>query len=69
MPLRIKVEVFEPAFTGATGEKQRKKKLGGGGIVRDTTMVEGQGNNIFGFEGSQAVPASPSGKGETCIQD
>jgi hypothetical protein len=28
------------------------------GVVRDTTMVVGvgQGNNIFGFEGSQAVP-------------
>jgi hypothetical protein len=26
-------------------------------------------NNIFGFEGSQAVPASSSGRGEACVQD
>jgi hypothetical protein len=30
-------------------------------VVKDTTMVGGQGNSIFGFEGSQAVPVSPSG--------
>jgi hypothetical protein len=32
-------------------------------------MVDGKGNNICCFEGSQAVPASPSGKGEACIRD
>jgi hypothetical protein len=29
----------------------------------------GQGNNIFGFEGSQAVPASPSGNGKAYGQE
>jgi hypothetical protein len=35
--------------------------------VRDTTVVGGgrAGNNILGFEGSQALPASPSDRGET----
>jgi hypothetical protein len=32
-------------------------------------MVRGQGNNICGFEGSQAVPTSPPGKGEACVRD
>jgi hypothetical protein len=32
-------------------------------------MVGGQGKNILCFEGSQAVPASPSGRGEACVQD
>jgi hypothetical protein len=29
----------------------------------------GEGNNICGYDGSQAVPASPSGKGEACMRD
>jgi hypothetical protein len=29
----------------------------------------GNRNKIFGFEGSQAVPASPSGMGEACGRD
>jgi hypothetical protein len=29
----------------------------------------GQGNNIFGFEGFHAVPVSPSGRDEACVQD
>jgi hypothetical protein len=37
--------------------------------VRDITIVGDQGNNIFDFEGSQAVPASPSDRGEACAQD
>jgi hypothetical protein len=32
-------------------------------------MVGDQENNIFGFEGSQAVLASLSGWGEACVQD
>jgi hypothetical protein len=48
-----------------------KKVLGGGAevVVRDTTKVEGQGNKVCCFEGSQAVLASPSGRGEACDQD
>jgi hypothetical protein len=42
--------------------------VGGGGLVRDTAMVGGQGNTIFGFEGSQAVPATPSDRVEACVQ-
>jgi hypothetical protein len=38
-------------------------------VVRDTTMVGGQGSNIFGFEGSQAVSVSPYGRSEACVQD
>jgi hypothetical protein len=30
-------------------------------------MLGGQGNNICGLEGFQAVPASPSGRGEGCV--
>jgi hypothetical protein len=29
----------------------------------------GEGNIIFGFEGSQTLSASPSGKGEAYVQD
>jgi hypothetical protein len=29
----------------------------------------GEENNCFGFEVSQAVPTSPSGRGEDCVQD
>jgi hypothetical protein len=34
-------------------------------------VLEGGGNRnrIWLFEGSQAVPASPSGRGEACFQD
>jgi hypothetical protein len=48
---------------------EREKRKVEGVVVRDTTMMEGQGNNIFGFEGSQAVPASPFGRSEACVQD
>jgi hypothetical protein len=39
--------------------------------VRDTTVLEGGViETEFGrLEGSKAVPASPSGKGEACIRD
>jgi hypothetical protein len=49
--------------------EKEKKKVGGG--VRDTTVLEGGViETYFGsLEGSQAVPASPSGKGEACIGD
>jgi hypothetical protein len=43
------------------GERERKKV---GEVVRDTTLGEGGARNyIFGFQGSQAVPACPSGIG------
>jgi hypothetical protein len=41
---------------------QREREFGV--VVRDTTIEEGVGNNNFRFEGSQALPASPSDKGE-----
>jgi hypothetical protein len=40
--------------------------------VRDTTVFEGGGvieTECGSLEGSRAVPASPSGKGEACIGD
>jgi hypothetical protein len=43
-----------------------------GGVVRATTVLEWGGviQTEFGSsEGSQAVPAIPSGKGEACIRD
>jgi hypothetical protein len=45
-------------------ERERENKLGGG-VVRDTTVLEGGVTETkFGsLEGSQAVTASPSGKG------
>jgi hypothetical protein len=44
-------------------ERERREKVGE--VVRDTTFKEGGGQEIFfsGFEGSQAVPARPSGRG------
>jgi hypothetical protein len=42
------------------GEKRREEKTGE--VVRDTTFVGGR-NYISGFQGSQAVPARPSGGG------
>jgi hypothetical protein len=51
-------------------EREREDKSESwGGVVREATTLRGQENNIFGFEGSQAVPTSPSGRGEACIQD
>jgi hypothetical protein len=37
--------------------------VGRGGVERDTTIGGGVGNNIR-FKGSQALPASPSDRGE-----
>jgi hypothetical protein len=48
---------------------EREKEKVEGVVMRDTIMMEGQGSNIFGFEGSQTVPASPSGRSEACVQD
>jgi hypothetical protein len=49
---------------------EKKKVGGGGGVVKDATVLEGGVETEFGsLEGSQAVPASPSGKGEACIGD
>jgi hypothetical protein len=33
-------------------------------VVRDTTLVGGEWKHYFLFEGSQAMPACPSGRGE-----
>jgi hypothetical protein len=44
-------------------ERERESELRV--VVKDTVL----GNNIFGFEGSQAVPASPSGRGKAHDQD
>jgi hypothetical protein len=51
-------------------ERERRDQKVGWGVVRDTTVLEGGSRNkIGGFEGSQAVPASPSGRGEPCMRD
>jgi hypothetical protein len=51
------------------GEREREQKVGGVVVVRDSTVLEGGNRNrIWQFEGSQAVPASPSGRGEACIR-
>jgi hypothetical protein len=46
-------------------ERERERRKLGGGVVRDTTVLVGVGS----LEGSQAVPASPFGKGKACIGD
>jgi hypothetical protein len=51
-------------------EREREREKGWGRvIVKNATMFGGQGNNIFGFKGSHTVPASPSGRGNACVQD
>jgi hypothetical protein len=48
----------------------REREKVGGGEVRDTRVLEGGNRNkIYGFEGSQAVPASPFGRCEACARD
>jgi hypothetical protein len=53
--MTILVIIHRPVFYV---ERQREEKVGEGGP-----------NKICGFEGSQAGPASPSGRGETCMRD
>jgi hypothetical protein len=57
---------------GTEREREREREESWG-VVRDTTVLEGDVIEIeisFGsLEGSQAVPASPSGKGVACIGD
>jgi hypothetical protein len=48
-------------------EREREREIKWGVVVRDTTVEGGVGNNNFRFEGSQALPASPSDKGEASI--
>jgi hypothetical protein len=45
--------------------KKREEKTGegGDGAVRGTALIMGGGVGLCRFEGSQAVPACPSGKG------
>jgi hypothetical protein len=52
-------------------ERERREEKVEGGAMRDTTMLEKEGNRnrVWQFEGSQAVPASPSGRDEACIRD
>jgi hypothetical protein len=50
-------------------ERERERDKVGGGSERHYNSGEGQENNIFSFEGSQGVPASPSGRIEACVQD
>jgi hypothetical protein len=51
----------EAALTLTQREREREGKWGV--EVRETTVEGGVGNNNFRFEGSQALPASPSDKG------
>jgi hypothetical protein len=50
-------------------EREREERKLSGGRVRHYNGGGGQGNNIFESEGSQAVPASPFGRSEACVQD
>jgi hypothetical protein len=53
-------------------ERERERReIGGGGVVREIAVLGmgGNRNKICGFEGSQAVPASRSGRGEACMWD
>jgi hypothetical protein len=50
------------------GKSEREKERVGGGSER-LQWGGGQENNIFGFEGSQSVPVSPSGRDKVCVQD
>jgi hypothetical protein len=48
-------------------ERERKRERKNGVVVvRDTTVGRGWKHNFL-IEGSQALPASPSGKGEALI--
>jgi hypothetical protein len=40
--------------------RESEEKVRGGGVIE---------TKFGSFEGSQAVPASPSGRGEACIRD
>jgi hypothetical protein len=41
----------------------RQKRESGGTVVRDTTFNGEKKREIYGYEGSQPVPARPFGKG------
>jgi hypothetical protein len=57
-------------FAGAYGISEREKRKLGRDSERHYRVGEGIIETKFGsFEGSQAVPASPSGRGEACIRD
>jgi hypothetical protein len=43
-------------------EREEFRMLMGGGAVRGTTKMLGSENNKLRLEGSQALPASPSGR-------
>jgi hypothetical protein len=54
------------------GEREREREeKARGGVGTDSTVLGGgdHRNKICGSEGSQAVPASPSGIGEDCMRD
>jgi hypothetical protein len=44
-------------------ERERERERESGEVVRDTTFGGGERNYISGFEGSQAAPTRPSGRG------
>jgi hypothetical protein len=50
-------------------EREKRENWGEGVVVRNSKMMRVKETIFFGFEGSQAVPASPSGKGEACVRD
>jgi hypothetical protein len=51
-------------FEASSSSFEREEREGGGVVVvRDTTLVGGW-KHYFLFEGSQAMPASPSDRGE-----
>jgi hypothetical protein len=51
-------------------EREREEERWGGGSERHYRFGGGCNRNIiWQFESSQAVPASPCGRGEACILD
>jgi hypothetical protein len=61
---QCKAETFK-TFIVLSPEPYREREERSGEVVRDTTFGESKKERIyiFGFEGSQAVPTRPSGRG------
>jgi hypothetical protein len=66
--MRIIVLYFIEREKERERERERKEKVAGGS-ERHYIGVGVQENNIFGLEGSQAVPASPSARGKAYDQN
>jgi hypothetical protein len=67
------VDLLSPKVTNKkirpSWKREREEKVREGGSERHYSVGVVEGNNIGGFEGSQPVPASPSGRGEASMRD